>query len=116
GWFDRTIFILIADHIGGPGYGLRRDDPATLHHIPCLILAPGLKPGVDRRIASQLDLIPTLADLAGWTAPQAALGTSLFADPVPGRGALCVQGNLVLRVEDGGFVLHSLVDRVKSAG
>ena len=116
GWFDRTIFILVADHIGGPGYGLRRDDPSTLHHIPCLILAPGLKPGIDRRVVGQLDVIPTLADLAGWSAPHAALGTSMFADPVASRGALCVQGNLVLRVEDGGFVLHSLTDRVLSTG
>jgi len=116
GWFDRTIFILVADHIGGPGYGLRRDDPSTLHHIPCLVLAPGLKPGIDRRVAGQLDVIPTLADLAGWSAPHAALGTSMFADPAPTRGALCVQGSLVLRVEEEGFVLHSLTDRVLSTG
>ncbi|HLY10223.1 MAG TPA: LTA synthase family protein, partial [Planctomycetota bacterium] len=115
-WYDRTIFILTADHIGGPGYGVKRDDPSTLHHTPGLIVAPGLPPGVNRRVASQLDLIPTIVDLAGWTVPQAALGTSLFADPAPGRGALCVQGNLVLRVEEGGSVLHSLVDRVQSAG
>lgn len=112
GWYDRTLFIVTSDHIGGPGYGLRKDEPATYHHVPGLILAPGLRPGVDRRIAGQLDVIPTIADLAGWGSPQAALGTSLLSDPVPGRGALCVQGNLVLRVEEGGFVLHSLGDRV----
>jgi hypothetical protein len=112
GWYDRTIFIVTSDHIGGPGYGLRREDPSTLHHIPGLVIAPGHLPGVDRRIASQLDVLPTIADLAGWSTPQAALGSSLFADPAPGRGALCVQGSLVLRVEDQGFVLHSLADRV----
>ncbi len=112
GWFDRTIFILTADHIGGPGYGLKREDPSTRHHVPGLVLAPGLRPGVDRRVAGQLDVIPTIVDLAGWSIPQAALGTSLFSDPAPGRGALCVQGDLVLRVEEGGFVLHSLSERV----
>lgn len=115
-WYGRTIFILTADHIGGPGYGLKADDPSTLHHTPALILGPGLAPGVDRRVASQLDVIPTIADLAGWRTPQAALGTSLFRDPAVGRGALCVQGSLVLRVEENGFVLHSLADRVQSAG
>jgi phosphoglycerol transferase MdoB-like AlkP superfamily enzyme len=117
-WFDRTIFIVTSDHIGGPGYGVKQDDPSTLHHTPCFIRAPGLKPGVDRRIGSQLDLIPTIVDLAGWSGPQAALGTTLFADPAAGRGALCIQGDLLLRVEEGGFVLHSQAGRVsgKAAG
>ncbi|HLY74037.1 MAG TPA: LTA synthase family protein [Planctomycetota bacterium] len=115
GWYDRTIFIVTADHIGGPGYGIRREDPSTHHHVPGLVIAPGRPPGIDRRIASQLDILPTIADLAGWSSPQAALGSSLFADNSPDRGALCVQGSLVLRVEDGGFVLHSLVDRVAGA-
>jgi phosphoglycerol transferase MdoB-like AlkP superfamily enzyme len=115
-WYSNTIFLVTSDHIGGPGYGLKRDEPATQHHTPCLVIAPGLRPGVERRIGSQLDVIPTVAQLAGWDAPQAALGTSLFSDPAPGRGALCVQGSLVLRVEDGGSVLHSLEGRVQGSG
>jgi phosphoglycerol transferase MdoB-like AlkP superfamily enzyme len=116
GWFDRTIFILTADHTGGPGYGVKPGEPATLHHTPGLILGPGVRPGIDRRIASQLDVIPTIADLSGWSTSQAALGSSLFSDPAFGRGALCVQGNLVLRVEAGGHVLHSLDGRVQGSG
>jgi phosphoglycerol transferase MdoB-like AlkP superfamily enzyme len=116
GWFSRTIFLITADHLGGPGAGVTTGDPATRHHIPCLILAPGLQPGVDRRIGSQLDVVPTIVDLAGWTTPQAALGTSLTADPVPGRGALCIEGNQILRVEEGGFVVHDLSGRVSSRG
>jgi phosphoglycerol transferase MdoB-like AlkP superfamily enzyme len=115
-WYANTIFLVTSDHIGGPGYGLKRDEPATQHHTPCFVIAPGLPPGVERRIGSQLDVIPTVAQLAGWGSPQATLGTSLFSDPAPGRGALCVQGSLVLRVEDGGFVLHSLEGRVQGSG
>lgn len=116
GWFQDTVFIVTADHISGTGLAGRPDLPATLHHTPGLVLAPGLKPGVEKRTASQLDVIPTVAELAGWTAPQAALGTSLVSDPAPGRSALCVQGTLVLRVEDGGWVLHSLEGRVRAEG
>src|SRR6185295_10153416 len=65
-WYRNTIFIVTSDHIGGPGYGVKKDEPATLHHIPGLILGPGIRPGVDRRIGSQLDLIPTIVELAGW--------------------------------------------------
>jgi phosphoglycerol transferase MdoB-like AlkP superfamily enzyme len=116
GWFKDTIFVVTADHLGGPASGATNEDPAARHHIPCVVIAPGLKPGVDRRIGSQLDLIPTLADLGGWGAPQAALGTSLFSDPAPGRGALCVEGHLVLRLEDRGFIVHDLSGRVASKG
>jgi len=115
-WYANTIFLVTADHTGGPGYGLRRDQPATLQHTPGLLIAPGLHPGVDRRTASQLDVIPTITELAGWSSPQAALGTSLVSDPAPGRSALCVQGDLVLRIEDDGFVLHSLEGRVQGSG
>ena len=77
---------------------------------------PGLKPGVDRRIGSQLDVIPTLADLAHWGSRQAALGSSLRSDPAPGRGALCVEGNLIVRLEDGGCVVHDLTGRLRATG
>jgi phosphoglycerol transferase MdoB-like AlkP superfamily enzyme len=115
-WFDRTVFLITADHIGGPGTGVSPDQPWTKHHIPCVVLAPGRKPGVDRRIGSQLDVIPTVATLAGWTAPHAALGTSLLAEPAPGRGAIFVEGNLVFRLEDGGHVVHDLSGRVGGQG
>jgi phosphoglycerol transferase MdoB-like AlkP superfamily enzyme len=110
GYFDSTIFLLAADHISGQG-GTRLEDPATLHHIVGLVLAPGLKPGVDRRIGSQLDAIPTIADLAGWGAPQSAVGRSLFAEDSPSRGAFCVQGEVILRVEEGGCLVHTSTNR-----
>jgi phosphoglycerol transferase MdoB-like AlkP superfamily enzyme len=115
GWFHKTIFIITSDHVGGPG-GSTNDSPATKHHIPCLLLAPGLEPGIERRVGSQLDVIPTLAQMLAWETPQAALGTSLFDGPLWGRGAVCVEGNLVLRVEDSGYVLHDLSGRVAESG
>ena len=113
GYFDSTIFILAADHISGLG-GTTLEDPATLHHIAGLLIAPGVKPGIDRRIGSQLDVIPTIADLAGWAAPQSALGRSLFAEESPTRGAFCVQGEVILRVEEGGCIVHNFSSRTTS--
>jgi len=108
GALANTIFILTADHVGAPSKYSKQEDPATFHHTPCLILAPDLKPGINPEIASQLDVIPTIIDMAGWSAPHACLGTSLFGNPVSGRGAFCVEGPLVLRIEEGGCVLRSL--------
>ena len=115
-WYANTVFLVTADHIGGPGLGIRREDPSTHHHIPCFVLGPGVEPGIDRRTGSQLDVLPTIVDLAGWRQPYAALGSSLFGSPAAGRSALCVQGDLVLRIEDHGFVLHSLDRRVQGSG
>ena len=115
-WFGRTVFLITADHIGGPGGGVSAEQPWTKHHIPCVVLSPGGKPGVNPRIGSQLDVIPTVATLAGWTTPHAALGTTLFAEPAPGRGAIFVEGNLVFRLEEGGHVVHDLSGRVGGQG
>lgn len=115
-WYRKTVFLITADHIGGPGGGIVVDRPWTKHHVPCAVIAPGLAPGVDRRIGSQLDVIPTVAALAGWSSPQAAFGTSLLATPPAGRGALCVEGNLLFRFEEGGTVVHDLSARVSSTG
>ena len=108
GAFDNTVFIVTADHVGAPSKDATHADPARFHHTPCLIVAPGLKPGINAEIGSQLDVIPTIVSLAGWSGPQASLGTSLFENPAAGRGALCVQGDLVLRIEKGGVILHNL--------
>jgi len=110
GYFDRTIFIMTADHIAGPG-SARLEDPPSIHHIPCLVIAPGLAPGVDRRIGGQLDVIPTIADLAGWGVAQASLGRSLFGEGGAPRGALCVEGDVVVRIEEAGVVCHNLKGR-----
>jgi phosphoglycerol transferase MdoB-like AlkP superfamily enzyme len=115
GYFDRTVFILTSDHVGCSGSG-RPDDPASLHHVPCLILGGGLKPAVVSRIGSQLDVVPTIADLAGWGAAHATLGRSLFDETAPDRGACCIQGDLVLRIEDEVCVVHNLSRRLFGKG
>ncbi|MBI2900611.1 MAG: sulfatase-like hydrolase/transferase [Planctomycetes bacterium] len=113
-WFERTVFLVASDHIAGGG-GADPADPPSMHHIPGLVIAPGLSPGVDRRIGSQLDVLPTIMELAGWSAAYAGLGRSLL-DPRPDRAAVCVQGSLVLRVEEGGWVLHDFHRRVDGRG
>jgi phosphoglycerol transferase MdoB-like AlkP superfamily enzyme len=114
GYFDDTIFILTADHVSG--FAGRANDVPSLHHVPLLILAPGLKPGMSTRTGGQIDVIPTLAQLAGWRAPLASLGHSLL-DPKPADapGTLCVRGNIVERIEDGGWLAHDLQHRVAAS-
>jgi len=111
GYFNNTIFVLTADHVSG--YAGNAGDTPSMHHVPLLIVAPGLKPGVDKRTGGQVDVIPTLAALAGWRAPHAGLGHSLTAKAGQARaGTLTVRGNIIERIEDNGWVAHDLRHRV----
>jgi phosphoglycerol transferase MdoB-like AlkP superfamily enzyme len=115
GYFDSTIFIITSDHLGGPG-SATLEYPPSIHHIPCLILGGGIRPAVVTAIGSQLDVIPTIAELAGWGAPQAALGRSLLDPAAADRGAFLCETDIVLRIEDGGYVAHNLTRRVSGRG
>ena len=111
GYFANTVFVLVADHRSG--IDLAGKSAPELHHIPCLVIAPGLTPGIERAVASQLDVLPTVVDLAHWNTPYAALGRSLFDKrPAGARGALCVRNELLLRIEERGWLTHDLTRRL----
>jgi phosphoglycerol transferase MdoB-like AlkP superfamily enzyme len=114
GYYDNTIFILTADHVSG--FAGKSGDVPSLHHVPLLVVAPGLKPGITARTGGQVDVIPTLAQLAGWRSSQAGLGHSLLdTRPNFARGTLCVRGNIIERIEDQGWVAHDLRQRVTAS-
>lgn len=61
-WFANTLFILTADHTAKASG--RVDLPTDRYHIPMIWYAPALvKPGIEPRLMSQIDLPPTLL---GW--------------------------------------------------
>ncbi|HWR96933.1 MAG TPA: LTA synthase family protein [Candidatus Methanoperedens sp.] len=85
-WFTDTIFLFYGDH-GLPGTAphIPRGDAAadlTHFHVPLLIWGPGLVPGGIRfdTVASEVDVLPTAASLAGVSAVNAGLGRDLL-DP-----------------------------------
>lgn len=58
-WFRDTVFVFVADHTAGAS-GKIELDPVK-YHIPMIFYAPGfIKPNTFDRIASQIDLAPTL--------------------------------------------------------
>ena len=79
-YFKNTVFVLVADHSAGRDLVTLRER----HLIPLLIYAPGrIRPGVIDSVGGQLDLIPTLMDIAGISGWHHALGNSLLG-PGPG--------------------------------
>ena len=61
-YYQDTVFLVVADHesrVRGQG-----NFPLAKFKIPALLISPDLKPQVDRRLVSQIDLAPTLISLA----------------------------------------------------
>jgi phosphoglycerol transferase MdoB-like AlkP superfamily enzyme len=119
-WFEHTAFVLFADHGVHrlPGLGIQAATMRERNHIPMLIYFPaGLDAGETDVIASQLDILPTLMDLAGFSERYAALGESLmqrrsgwaFVSDASG-------GNGIGLIADDGFVRHDLRRRLEAGG
>ncbi|MFV1988369.1 MAG: LTA synthase family protein [Gemmatimonadota bacterium] len=112
GYYDNTIWVITADQ------GSRMiDAPMSPDRfwIPALIFGPGVPSGrVDDQIASHLDILPTIIDLAGWPVSHSSFGESLFHDRE--ERALLKAGDLVMRIGESGWLLHSLRERVGGVG
>jgi phosphoglycerol transferase MdoB-like AlkP superfamily enzyme len=78
-WFNNTIFIITADH-PAVSYVTKKAHYQALFHIPLIIYSANANLIQAERIntiRSQLDLMPTMADLMGIDQPISALGNSL---------------------------------------
>ena len=89
-WFDNTLFVFIGDH------GLVRNAPhmfpgeekllLTRYHVPLLFYAPRLiRPGVRSVVASEVDLLPTIAGLTLDSYLNTAFGRDLLDPRFDGR-------------------------------
>jgi phosphoglycerol transferase MdoB-like AlkP superfamily enzyme len=85
-YFDNTIFMFIGDHGINGNAGTMfpaawTDEALTSYHVPLLFYAPKLlKPQRLHSIASQVDVLPTLAGLAGMPYRNTTLGHDLMAE------------------------------------
>ena len=77
-WFDRTIFVLVADH----GHWLNQLTPVDVpsFRVPCVFYAPGIiKPQRIRTVCSQVDIAPTLLALLGGAYEHSFMGRNVPA-------------------------------------
>jgi phosphoglycerol transferase MdoB-like AlkP superfamily enzyme len=87
-YYSSTVFLIIADHSTRLiGQGLI---PVEKFHIPGIIIAPHLKHRVIEKIASQVDMTPTLLDVMGISAELPIIGRPLLSLPEeePGRAIM----------------------------
>lgn len=77
-WFKDTLFVIVADHCASVAG--KTSLPVAKYHIPLIFYAPDLlAPGVYDRLASQMDIAPTLMQVLGVPPSQRFYGESLFA-------------------------------------
>ncbi len=82
-WFADTLFVIVADHCASVAGKTKL--PVEGYHIPMIFYAPKLlKPGRHTRLASQIDVPPTLLDALGLPGDDHFFGTSLFEQNHPG--------------------------------
>ena len=82
-WYDNTIFLVFGDH-SLPHNGAKnvkdwQRNVANGYHVPLVIHSPKyIKAGEDLRVASELDVMPTVAALAGVPYKTRSFGHDLF--------------------------------------
>lgn len=87
-YWQQTLFLIVADHAAQvSGEALV---PIDKFRIPALILGPGVPVGEYARVASQVDLAPTLLRLMGLDTEHPMPGRDLLAVPEddPGRAVM----------------------------
>jgi len=99
-YYKNTIFMVVADHntrvFGADLVPIRK------FHIPALIIGPGVEPRRYDKLASQIDLPPTLLDLMGLDATTPLIGRDLLTVPAdwPGHAFMQYETTNAYRVGD----------------
>jgi len=93
-WFDKTIFVIVADHQAGSAG--KRTLPVNRYHIPLWIYAPRqLTPKLVSSLSSQIDIAPTLLGLLNMSYRSCFFGRDILLDP-PERALIANYQNLGL--------------------
>jgi len=79
--YDRTIFVILGDHgFLSDKFDQNKSIELVSYHIPCLIVAPNLEPGINNRISGQIDIIPTILPLLGGSIVHHSWGKDLLTE------------------------------------
>ncbi|MEO3946006.1 LTA synthase family protein [Gorillibacterium sp. CAU 1737] len=93
GVYDNSLILIYGDHVGLPIYSLKKNEVELLEglvgreysfsdmfNVPLMVIAPGITyPSVFEQMGGQVDVLPTIANLAGLSlADQLHFGQDLF--------------------------------------
>jgi membrane-anchored protein YejM (alkaline phosphatase superfamily) len=110
-FFDDTVFVIVADHCASSAGEL--DIPVDQYHIPMIVFAPAhVPPARVDRLASQMDLAPTLLELLGISYRSRFFGRDILALGPDDERALLGTYQRLGYLKDGMLTVLSPVRRV----
>ncbi|CAN5287824.1 LTA synthase family protein [soil metagenome] len=75
-WYSNTYFVFVADHGGIAPF--EKDMYLAFHHIPCIIIGPGISPSVNQSLSIQADVLPTVMGILGLGYENTCMGIDLM--------------------------------------
>ena len=105
-WFANTLFVIVADHCAKSAG--KTDLPVNRYHIPCLIYGPGLvKPSLEQKLTSQIDLAPTVLGLMNLNYTSRFLGYDIYKTPAANERVFISTYQDMGYLKDGKLVILS---------
>lgn len=98
-WFENTVFIITADHVGPPRTSWSHN-PVGKYHIPLIVYkADGSFSGSSETLVQQADILPTVLDYLNYEKPFIAFGESALR-PEKERIAVSYLNNIYQIITD----------------
>ncbi|MFN8247572.1 MAG: sulfatase-like hydrolase/transferase [Ferruginibacter sp.] len=98
-WFKNTLFVIVADHCSKSAG--KTDLPPNRYHIPCFIYNPSLvKPAIEERFTSQIDLAPTVLGMMNLSYTSRFMGYDIYKTP-PANDRIFIS-----TYQDMGYIKH----------
>ena len=106
-WFKNTIFVLTSDHTNMSDHPEYQTDLGGFAS-PIIIYDPSgelIQPGMENKVAQQIDILPTLMSLLGYPKPYIAFGKDVLNTPAPQTWAVNYL-NGIYQLVQGGWILQ----------
>lgn len=105
-WFQRTIFVFVADHVSSEKFAeATRTYPGNMHILGFMYTPDGALRGEVTEITQQLDLMPTLLGLTGNREPYFAFGRDVLNEPLRPSWSVSYDGQFRALTDDGTLTL-----------
>ncbi len=98
-WYDNTIFVILADHIG-KSFDSAFKTKQGIFKIPILFYEPnGKLKGTQDQVSQQIDIMPTILDYLNYDRPFTAFGVSML-DTLSTHYAFMLTDNVYQIIDD----------------
>ena len=110
-WFKDTVFVIVADHCASSAG--RTELPLDRYRIPCLIYADFLEAEQIDKLASQIDVMPTVMGLLNFSYESKFLGNDIFSEFYQPRAYIATYRELGYLTPDTLSIIKPLREQIQ---